>query len=82
MIPAHDIDPYTGITEDTISRAAEALQYVQKDEVVARFVGEGMPRAVAIQTVAAGFILATHRIRLHLGVNGLVDADSDEETQV
>ena len=88
MIPAHDIDPHTGITEDTISRAAKAFNSVGKDEVVAMFVDEGMPRAVALQAATAGFILATHNLRVHFGLQPsatpevLQDAGEDEDTQV
>jgi len=74
-----DVQPTDGISEDLISRAAKALEYVSRVEVVEMFVKEGMPKAIATQAVAAGFLLISHQLKVQLG---LMDIEEEEETQV
>jgi len=74
-----DVQPTDGISEDLISRAAKALEYEGRVEVVEMFVKEGMSKAIATQAVAAGFLLISHQLKVQLG---LMDIEEEEETQV
>ena len=71
-----DVQPTDGISEETITRAAKALEYVSREEVVQMFVSEGMPKAVAEQAVAAGFLFASHALKVQMGL-----FDKEEETK-